>query len=111
MALSRECFVVIVDDSAHVSSLLNHMRIHVNTLSDLNSSLGELINHGALGRKKFITYFGNYLNLCFLLHVPVFLLWYLPLVQPESHQMSQLCANETLCSPLRAHLRRGHARF
>ena len=36
---------------------------------------------------KHVTYFGNhYLNLCFLLHLPVLLL---PPVQPESHQISE----------------------
>lgn len=54
--------------------------------------------------EKIFTYFGNlYLNMCFLLHVSVLLMWYLPLVQPNSCQRSHLHTGETPCWPLRAH--------
>ena len=34
----------------------------------------------------YVTCFGDqHVNLCFMLHVPVPLLWYLPPVQPDSH--------------------------
>lgn len=46
---------------------------------------------------KMVTYFGNhYLDLCFLLHMPILLLCFLPPVQPDIHQMSHLNASETL---------------
>lgn len=46
--------------------------------------------------EEMVTYFGNhYLYLCFLLHVPILLLWHLPPVQLDSCQMSLLHASET----------------
>ena len=39
-----ECCVLIPDEPADVSSLLNHMRTQVNILSDLFLKLGDLIN-------------------------------------------------------------------
>ena len=54
-------------------------------------------NTGLLVQKVAI-YFGNgYLSLCFLLHVVILLLWHLPSVQSDSHQMRQLHTNKTLC--------------
>lgn len=48
--------------------------------------------------EKTVAYFGNYyLNLCFLLNVPLRLLWYLPPTQPECHQTVPLHASDTLC--------------
>lgn len=45
-----------------------------------------------------VTDFGNrYLNSCFLLHVPRWLLWHLLPMQPESHQASHLRGNGTAC--------------
>ena len=44
---------------------------------------------------------------CFLLHVPILLLWHLSPMQTGSHQRSHLHADETPCWPLRAHYRRG----
>ena len=56
------------------------MRTQVNGLRDLQISG---LDHGALGG-KIVTYFGIHLNLCFLLHVLILLLWYPPSVQPDS---------------------------
>lgn len=55
----------------------------MNALSDLTPSLGDLVNQWfglwSSWWKKIVTYIGNHdLNLCFLLHVPILLLWYLP---------------------------------
>lgn len=48
--------------------------------------------------EEMVTYFGNlYLYLCFLLHVPILLLQYLPPVQLDSCQMSPLHASEIPC--------------
>lgn len=62
----------------------------MNTLSDSTPSLRNLINqwYGLCGFcGKIVTDFGNHsLNLCFLLHAPTLLLWFLPLVQPNSRQ-------------------------
>ena len=91
----------IPDKSASVLSLLNHMRTQVNDLSDPNSSLGDLINQWFRSWdcvEKVVTDFDNhYLNLCFLIHVPVLLLCRLP-------QCSQMAAkgatSSTLVNPL-----------
>ena len=42
--IQTERCVFVPSESAHVSSLLNHMRTQVNALSDPTSSLGDLIN-------------------------------------------------------------------
>lgn len=56
------------------------------------------------GREKFVAYFGNhYLNLYFLLHVPLSLLWHKPPVPPESLPARHLPASETPCWLLRVH--------
>lgn len=98
------------DESANVPSLLNHKRTQVKALSDLTHRLGDLVNQW-LGSwflvEKIVTYFGKDLNLCFLLHVPILLLWSLPPRQPGSCQASNLHASETPCSPFRARCGRG----
>ena len=99
-------------ESDKTSSLLNHMRTHVKAMwSDhfphphprgLNTSVVQIIM-GLLVNNT-VTYFGkHYLLLRFLLHVPMWLLWNLPPMQPESRQVSHLPASETLCWLLRAH--------
>ena len=97
--IQRVVDTYIPDESAEVSSLLNHIKTEVNVLTDLTLSPGDLINQWFRSRvEKIITYFGNYyLDLCFLLYVPLLLLWHLPPVQPDRHQMSCLQATETPC--------------
>lgn len=100
---TKSC-VFIPEESVDVSSLLNHMRTQVNSLSDPTHSLGDLaincLDHGTLSRKtkqnKTITLFWNlYHDLHFLLYVPLLMLWYLPPAQPDSHQTSHLHVGET----------------
>ena len=54
----------IPDESANVSSLLNHVRTHVIALSDQTPSLGRLTNQWFRSWdsqwKKVITYLGNH---------------------------------------------------
>ena len=58
--------------------------------------------------EKVVTDFRSYcLNLCFLLHVPVLLLWHLHPIQLDIHQMSHSHASKTSCWPHRTHCRRG----
>ena len=46
--------------------------------------------------ENIVTYFGkHYLNLCFLLHVSVLLLYHLLPTQLDGHQISHLHANKT----------------
>ena len=53
--------------------------------------------------EKNVTYFGKrYLNLCFLLHVPMLLLCCLPPVQTESLQMGYIHPCDTPCRQLRS---------
>lgn len=85
--LSKHNVVLILVESANVSSLVSHTRTQVNALNDPTPSLGDLINqcldHGAFGGEK--NGLGNhYLNAHFLLNVPILLLWYLPLTQTDS---------------------------
>lgn len=58
------CCVFIPDESANVSSLLNHVRTQVIALSDQTPSLGRLTNQWFRSWdsqwKKIITYFGNH---------------------------------------------------
>ena len=81
--------------SANVSSLLSHIRTQGNTLRDpvprpaqeLNKSVVQIME---LLVGKNVTYFGDhYLDLCFLLH--------LPLVQPGWCHMSPLHTSKTTC--------------
>ena len=44
MPLSKQCCVFIPDEYGNVSSLLHHMRMHVNALSGLTPSVGHLLN-------------------------------------------------------------------
>lgn len=47
---------------------------------------------------KTVTYVeSHYLGVCFLLYVPLQLLWLLPLVQPDNHPTSHLPAGNTPC--------------
>ena len=72
----------------------------------LNKSVVQIIM--GLLVKNTVTYLGkhylflHFLFLHFILHVPIWLLWNLPPMQPENCQMSHLPASETLCWPLRA---------
>lgn len=94
------------DESAKVSFLLNHVRMQVNTLCDPNPRLEALVVQimGLLMGKKNVTYFWNYyFTLCFLLHVPILLLWCLLPMQSDSHQTIHLHASETSCWQSRAH--------
>lgn len=51
------------------------------------------------------------LDVCFLSHVPVLLLWHLPPVQSDIHQRNHLHPNETPSYQLRVHCAtRGHVR-
>ena len=61
-------------------SRLNKSRFHI---------MGLLV-------KKIVTYLEPYLNPCFLLHVAILSLWYLPPVQPDSCQVNHLRANKPL---------------
>ena len=102
--IQKERCVFTHDESAKVSSLLNHMRTQVNALSDPTPMIPSfrimvwmVWIMGPLA-EKIVTYFGkHYPNLCFLLHVPILWLWYLPPMQPGSCQTSHLHANETPC--------------
>ena len=48
--------------------------------------------------EKTVTYVSNhYLDLCFLLQLPLLLPWYLTLVQPDNGQTSHLQAGEIPC--------------
>ena len=76
------------------------MKTQVNVLSDPTPSTGDLINQWFMVRimglllEKIVTYFGNhYFDLCFLLHVPLLLLWYLPPGPPDNHLMNHLQAS------------------
>lgn len=57
----------------------------MNALSDLipqlNKSVGQIM--GLLMEKKIVL--GIIILMCFLLNVPISLLWYLPPMQPDSH--------------------------
>lgn len=79
--------VFIPDESAGVSSLLNHMRTQVYTLSDPVPSPGDPLNEWFRSWGTWwhiVTYFRNhYDNLCFFLHLPVLLLEYPLPVQPD----------------------------
>lgn len=62
-------------------------------LRGLNKSVIQIIG---LLVEKFVSNLGDhYLNLYFLLHVSLLLLWHLPPMQPNSHQMSHFHANKT----------------
>ena len=181
-----KCCMSIPDESAYVSSLLNHTRTQVNALSSLTPSLGTLLNQWfrswgswwekCCSHQKSLSYsvfslqfssvqslshvwlfetretatrqaslsitnrwsllrlmsiesvmLCNHLILChplllplsvfpsirvfssecFLLHVPILLLWHLSPMQTGSHRRNHLHADETPCWPLRAHYRRG----
>lgn len=98
-----EFSVFIPDKSANVLPLLNHMRTQVNTVSDPILSLGDLINQWFRSRPSWWKrpprkYFRKrYLNLCFLLRVPI--LWSLLPVQPDSYQTIHVCASEPFACP------------
>lgn len=95
--IQTEWCVFIPDESANVSSLLSHMRRQVKVLSYLTSSLAALnqwFRSWALGGKN--CYSGcHYLDLCFLLQVPLLLLWYLPHIQPDRLPTSHFHASKT----------------
>lgn len=66
--IQTECYMFLCDESANVASLLNHIKIQMNTLSDLTHNLeGLIISVVLIMRllmKKKVTYFGNlYFNL------------------------------------------------
>lgn len=67
-------------------------------MSEPSLSLGDLVTVVQImgfWMEKIVIYFrSHYLNLCFLLLIPVSLLWYLPPMQPYSCQMSHLHASE-----------------
>lgn len=84
-----ECCLFILDESANLLSLLNHMRIPMNVMTDPTLSLGNLTNQWFrrwILVEKVITNFGNHcLNPYFLLHVPP--------MQPDS----QFYTNKSPC--------------
>ena len=99
MSLSTLCCVFRPGEFANVASLLNHMRTPVNSQSirpELRGLSKSVVQIRGLLVKKIVTYFGN-IFICFLSHVPLLLLWYLPPRQPDRHQMSHLQMNKTPC--------------
>lgn len=106
-SIQTDCHVSRPEESAHISSLLNQMRVKVNFLNDPTPSLGDLVNqwfyHEALGGKNCYSF-----CTCLYLHVPILLLCNLPPVQPESCQMCHLHFNKTPCWLFRAHCRKGN---
>lgn len=97
--IQTECCVFISNESANISSLLSYMRTQVKVLSYLISSLAALnqwFRSRALGGNNCCSGY-HYLDLCFLLQVPLLLLWYLPQIQPDSHPTSHFHASKTLC--------------
>lgn len=78
----------ITDESANVSSLLNHVRAQVNALSDRTPSLWDLksvVWIMGLWAEKLVNYFGNhYLDASLLWHTPILLLQYLPPLYPAA---------------------------
>lgn len=50
---------------------------------------------GLLAENAFPYFGSHYLSRCYLLHVPVLLLWYLPPTQPDSCWTSHLRAGHT----------------
>lgn len=99
--IQTECCVVRSDESLDVSSLLNCMRTQVNTRNCLTPNLRDLINplfrSWSSWWKKLFLIEDPCLNLCFLFHVSIWLLWPLPPVQLESCQMSPFYASELPC--------------
>lgn len=99
----------------YVSSLLNHLRTQMNTLSDLILSLGNLKkNHWFRSwtlNEKLLLILEVIILICvssiLLLCVPMLLLWYLLPVQPGKCQISHFHASETPCWWM-AHCGRGN---
>ena len=108
--MQAKCYVFTPDEHANISSIFNHMRTQMNSLSDLIYRLGDIcqwFGSWALSRKVVTDFKNHFLNLCFPLNLSILLLWHLPPMQSDSHQRSHLHASETLCWPNKANCERG----